>query len=132
VKAITTTYRGATERQPACVIATDHDGNRARLSWDGLDGGDFERHFQAVRHLCDRMQWHGRIVGGMIRNGYVWVWLDTWSSREIGYLEQTQRREARRSLKLPEGTPQCLRSTCARPAGHQGEHRTWTGIAFHD
>ena len=93
MKAITTRYRGPTDTRGARITASDQDGNRVSISYPHDKREGQEAHFAAARELCDRMQWHGKLAGGATRDGYVWVWVDQWSTYEIGYIDQQNRRQ---------------------------------------
>lgn len=78
MKAIHTTNRNGVAR------ATDNDGNRCQLSTFDLSYD--EGHQEAARMLCEKMDWHGELIGAYVlksgRNvGMVWVWVDDRSPR---------------------------------------------------
>jgi hypothetical protein len=75
MKAISTRYSGPTNTRGSRIIATDGDGNRVSVSYD--DALNSERsHAAAVRKLCQKMGWHGKLTGGHTKNGMAWVWDD--------------------------------------------------------
>lgn len=77
MKAITTKYLPATLTNAARYIAFDADGNRASAPADEHRINDSGSHILAVRALCLRKNWHGRIVRGELKPGvWVWVWTD--------------------------------------------------------
>jgi hypothetical protein len=83
MKAITTRYIGQTNHRPARIIASDSDGNRVTLPYDGLtdDRTDYlalneDPHRKAAKALCAKMGWTGRLVAGGVKDGYVFVFLE--------------------------------------------------------
>lgn len=73
MKAITTKYHGPTNTKGSRVSATDSDGNKVIVSYDSsLDSEN--AHAQAVVKLCKNMNWHGALIVGSIKSGYVFVW----------------------------------------------------------
>jgi hypothetical protein len=73
MKAITTKYHGPTNTRGARITASDEDGNRVSISYPyELSGEDVHR--KAADRLCEKMGWKGRLVGGSLKNGYVFVW----------------------------------------------------------
>jgi len=76
MKAITTTLHGPTDTRGARITASDGDGNRITVPYDhGLNGSG--NHRAACLALCAKLNWHGRLVGGLTRAGMVWVWADS-------------------------------------------------------
>ncbi|MFA6063991.1 MAG: hypothetical protein WC736_15490 [Gallionella sp.] len=73
MKAIVTKYHGPTNTRGARITASDEDGNRATISYPYELSGE-EVHRKAAVALCDKMNWKGRLVGGSVKNGYVFVW----------------------------------------------------------
>lgn len=75
MKAIITKYHGPTNTRGSRIWASDCDGNRASVAYD--DGAGSESgHFQAVRALCRKMDWRGKLVCGSLRGSQlVWVWV---------------------------------------------------------
>jgi hypothetical protein len=72
VKAIVTRYHGPTDRRGSRIAADDGDGNRIVVSYDhALDGE--ENHRMAAEALKSKMGWTGKLIGGTIRTGMVWV-----------------------------------------------------------
>lgn len=73
MKAIVTKYHGPTNTRGARITASDEDGNQVSISYPyELSGEDVHR--KAADALCDKMNWKGRLVGGSLKNGYVFVW----------------------------------------------------------
>jgi len=72
MKAITVKYIPQTATKPARLKAFDNAGNQqtySRDTWMNLDGQ--ELHQKAAESLRDLMNWKGELVGGGIKNGYV-------------------------------------------------------------
>lgn len=63
MKAIKTTYLGATNTRGSRVKASDLDRNQITLSWNYALNSD-ENHIAAARALCDKMKWEGKTVMG--------------------------------------------------------------------
>jgi hypothetical protein len=76
MKAIVTKYHGPTNFKGARITASDEDGNRVTISYPHeLSGEDVHR--KAAMALCDKMKWAGELVGGSLKRGYVFVFVDT-------------------------------------------------------
>ena len=75
MKAITTKYHGATNTKCSRISASDEDGNRVSISYPyGLSGETVHR--QAADALCKKMNWTGKLVGGSVKSGYVFVFVE--------------------------------------------------------
>jgi hypothetical protein len=72
MKAIATTYKGPTGTRRSRIIASDGDGNRITYPHRSADSS-VENHAAACKALCEKMDWHGVVVGGHARDGMVWV-----------------------------------------------------------
>jgi len=72
MKAITTKYYGPTNHRGARIVASDMDGNRATISYPHDLSGEAV-HRAAADQLCGKMGWTGSLVGGAIKQGYVFV-----------------------------------------------------------
>lgn len=76
MKAIQTKYLGPTNCRGSRIKATDNDGNKVTIPYPyELHQGE-DMHRKAARALCDKMGWKGRLVGGALKNGYAFVFLD--------------------------------------------------------
>lgn len=75
MKAITTKYIGPTNFRGSRVKASDGDGNSYTMAWDSAYGAE-SNHRAAVQSLCAKMLWHGTLVAGETKHGWVWVWTD--------------------------------------------------------
>jgi hypothetical protein len=74
MKAIRTKYHGPTTTKGAKIVASDDDGNRVSISYSyGLSGE--AAHRKAADALCTKMHWKGEIIGGSLRDGYVFVFV---------------------------------------------------------
>ncbi len=73
MKSIRTKYHGPTNTKGSRISASDEDGNHISISYPyELSGEDVHR--KAAVALCEKMGWKGRLVGGSLRDGYVFVW----------------------------------------------------------
>ncbi len=75
MKAITTTYFGPGNVKGSRIIAKDLDNNRVIMSYCH-DQSMEDNHAQAARRLCEKMHWEGKLIGGHVKAGMVWVWAD--------------------------------------------------------
>lgn len=74
MKAIQTKYHGPTNTRGSRIIADDGDGNRVSISYPyELSGEDVHR--KAAEALREKMGWKGELVGGALKNSYVWVFV---------------------------------------------------------
>jgi hypothetical protein len=78
MKAITTKYIGTTATKPSRISAYDIDGNRVVINYPVMDR-KFSKHSEilyyeiAAKALCNKMGWSGELIGGAIKDGYVFV-----------------------------------------------------------
>lgn len=82
MKAITTRFLGPSYTKPSRIIARDEDGNRFSASVSKLsDWGRLPHiedvHAAAAIALCRKMNWHGSLIGGSIKGGYVFLSADS-------------------------------------------------------
>jgi hypothetical protein len=75
MKAITTKYHGATNTRGSKITASDEDGNRVTISYPYELSGEAV-HRAAADALCAKMGWTGKLAGGSLKNGYVFVFVD--------------------------------------------------------
>ena len=74
MKAIVTKYHGFTKARGSRISASDEDGNRVTIPYPY--GSSIEDcHRIAAMALCDRMGWKGKLIGGSLKTGYVFVWV---------------------------------------------------------
>ena len=74
MKAISTTYKGATDTLPGRLIAREPDGKRLTMPYpDDMDTEDAHR--AAAEALRDRLGWTGELIGGWTGQGYVFVFV---------------------------------------------------------
>lgn len=73
-KAIVTKYIAATNTRPSRIKASDEDGNTITIPYDHSLSHD-QRYAKAAVALCEKMGWGTNLVGGSIKNGYVFVTL---------------------------------------------------------
>ena len=75
MKAIFTKYHGPTNTRGSRISASDQDGNRITISYPYELSGEAV-HRKAADALCTKMHWTGKLTGGSVRNGYVFVFSD--------------------------------------------------------
>lgn len=75
MKAITTKYHGPTNTRGSKISASDGDGNRVTISYPYELSGEAV-HRAAADRLCEKMGWDHKLVGGSVKNGYVFVFVD--------------------------------------------------------
>lgn len=72
MKAIQTKYFGPTNYRGSRIKAFDGDNNSVTISYPyELSGEDVHR--KAAEALRDKMGWTGKLIGGGIKSGYVFV-----------------------------------------------------------
>lgn len=72
MKAIKTTYKGPTNNKGSRIIASDEDKNKITIPYPHeLSGMDC--HAKAAVALCLKMGWTGKLIGGGLKEGYVFV-----------------------------------------------------------
>lgn len=77
MKAITTKYHGATANRGSRIIASDMDGNRFTLSSEEfLATSGAQGHQQAAEGLRNKMGWTGKLIGGGVKGGMVFVFAE--------------------------------------------------------
>lgn len=74
MKAIVTKYHGPTDTRGSRIVATDSDGNRASIPYPHELSGE-ACHKKAADALCAKMGWSGELIGGGLKNGYVFVFV---------------------------------------------------------
>lgn len=74
MKAISTKYHGPTNTRGSRITATDEDGNRVSISYPYDLSGEAV-HRKAAETLKAKMGWKGKLVGGSLKNGYVFVFV---------------------------------------------------------
>lgn len=98
MKAIKTTYHGPTNTRGSRISATDEDGNRVSIPYPyeliGMDA-----HAQAALALCEKMEWDWPIIGGGLKNNYVFVFAPRGTSFQesaygVYYPEKAERKAA--------------------------------------
>ena len=72
MKAIFTKYHGPTNTRGSRISAQDEDGNRVTISYPYQLSGEAV-HRKAADALLAKMNWKGNLIGGSVRNGYVFV-----------------------------------------------------------
>lgn len=71
MQAITTKYAGPTNSRGSRIIASA-DAGRMAISWD-YALGSYENHKAAAQKYAKKKGWKGRLHGGSVKHGYVWV-----------------------------------------------------------
>lgn len=75
MKAILTKYHGPTNTRGARVSASDEEDNKVYISYPyELSGEAVYR--KAAEALKAKMNWSGDLVGGSLKNGYVFVFVN--------------------------------------------------------
>lgn len=82
MKAIETRYLGPTNCRGSRIVAFDEDGNRVTLSYDDALSGE-DMHRKAANTLCQKMGWTGDLAAGGTKRGYVFVFVNRWTVREV-------------------------------------------------
>jgi hypothetical protein len=77
MKAIYTKVLPATNTKSRKVKAFDLDNNSITISYE--DDG----YKQAAIALCQKMNWHGTLTGGSVKDGYVFVFSDPTNAFEV-------------------------------------------------
>ncbi len=72
MKAIRTRYKGPTDFKGSRIIASDEDGNRITIGYDDALGTE-NAHKAAAVALCEKMNWAQDMIGGSLKDGYVFV-----------------------------------------------------------
>ena len=72
MKAITTKFLGPTATKGSRIAASDEDGNRVTIPYRSTLSS-YTAHRAAANTLRKKMSWPGVLIGGSIKNGYVWV-----------------------------------------------------------
>lgn len=78
MKAIITKYHGPTNTKGSRITASDEDNNRITISYPYELSGEAV-HRKAAEALCAKMGWTGTLVGGSLKNGYVFTFGPDWS-----------------------------------------------------
>ena len=79
MKAISTKYIPASNYLGSRIAASDEDGNRIVMSWNG-DLDSIGNSKMAATTLLKKMKWTGKWVAGGTKNGFVWVCL--WNKKQ--------------------------------------------------
>ena len=77
MKAIKTRFLGATNYRDSRIVATAEGGerdHRITISYPHELNSE-QAHQSAAKALCDKMNWHGRMVSGGLRDCYVHVFV---------------------------------------------------------
>lgn len=83
MKAITVKYLPPATARGARLKASDSDGNSVTIKYPDLGNNGEEKHFEAVKALCAKMDWHGEVVCGWAGNQSVWVWTENAERRIV-------------------------------------------------
>lgn len=76
MQTITTKYIPATNTKGARIKATSTSGLSATVSYDdALPEGEFQ-HIAAVKSLCKKSNWQGKLVAGETKTGFVFVFVN--------------------------------------------------------
>lgn len=84
MKAIKTTYHGATNTRASRIIATDEDGNSITIPYNAAINAE-EAHVQAAASFINHMGWGSRkFVTGALKNSYVHVFTSRQPVHQVG------------------------------------------------
>lgn len=72
MKAITTKYYDATNHRGSRIVASDLDGHKVSMPYDS-ELSDEGAHEKVAQALCAKMNWIGRLIGGGVKDGHVFV-----------------------------------------------------------
>ena len=72
MKAILTKYLGPTNTKPSRMKAIEPDGNYIVINWNH-ELSQYENHERAAKELMKKMNWDNDIIGGVLKNNYVFV-----------------------------------------------------------
>jgi len=75
MKAILTKYFGPGNVRGSRIKADDGDGNTVMVPYNHALNGE-GNHRAAAEALCNKMDWNGRLVGGGLKHGMAWVFVD--------------------------------------------------------
>ncbi len=75
VVAITTKYLGPTDHRGSRVRASIASGESITIPYSYYLSGE-DVHKEAALALCKKIGWAGKMVGGTIRGGYVFVFVE--------------------------------------------------------
>lgn len=75
MKAITTKYHSPTGARGSRYSASDGDNNRVTIPANYSLNSD-QPHEKAAYALCAKLAWPGRLIGGGVKDGMVWVFAD--------------------------------------------------------
>lgn len=75
MKAIVTKYHGPTNFKGSRISASDCDNNRIYISYPHeLSGEGVYR--KAAEALKEKMGWTGKLIGGAVKSGYIFVFAE--------------------------------------------------------
>ncbi len=74
MQAIITKYHGPTNTRGSRVSATAANGQRVFMGYDSAHTSE-ENHRIAAEKLCEKLDWHGKLASGSLKNGMVWVFV---------------------------------------------------------
>ena len=76
MKAIEAEFWPATATKPRRATASDHAGNTFTVSADAPDNLYPDGRYEAVRLLCEKMNWKGELVVGDLGERLIFVWCE--------------------------------------------------------
>lgn len=74
MQAITTKYHAQTDRRQSRYSAENYDGVKVYFKTDHALNSE-ENHIEACKKLCKKLNWHGTLVIGGNKTGYVFVFM---------------------------------------------------------
>lgn len=76
MQAIKTTYLGPTNSRGSRIKATAENGESITVPYPHDKNQGVEAHSVAALALCAKLGWAGELVGGGLRDGYVFVFVE--------------------------------------------------------
>jgi|SRR5579875_747240 len=106
MRVIQTRFHGPGNVRGARISARDEAGNTAVIPYPyelSIEGA----HRKAARQLCDKMDWHGTLLGDAFKKGYIFVLLENDPLREaviklLKYLTNPERKLHVNPYSIPE------------------------------
>lgn len=92
MKAIRTKYHGPTNTRGARITASDEDGNKCTIPYPYELSGEAV-HKSAATALCKKMGLRGELVGGSLKDGYVFVFSADRQENEAPVIHQVEMTE---------------------------------------
>ena len=75
MQAITTKFHSPTNTRGARISATSESGHRVMIGYPH-ELSDAAVHAEAVKALCAKLGWHGKLACGATKTGFVFVFVE--------------------------------------------------------